>query len=83
MDRKTVRLREEIALKKKIHRALIEGRTALYRGDEEGARIIVQRVMAEAAPTAYRVGLAGGTNWVVEALKPLDELLLPAEGREE
>lgn len=69
--------REKAELKKKIHRALVEARNAQYRGEHGEARSIVQRAMAEAAPAAYRAGLGGGHNWVVEELKPLDDLLLP------
>ncbi len=76
-DGKAYRSADRAALKKKIHRALVEARTALHRGDDEAARIIVHKIMAEAAPEAYRAGLEGGFNWVVEELKPLDELLLP------
>jgi len=68
---------EKKALKKKIHRALVEARKARYRGDEEKAREIIRKMMAEAAPAAYRASLEGGFNWVVEALKPLDEFMLP------
>lgn len=70
---------ERAVLKRKIHRALVEARKALHRGDEAAAREITRRVMAEAAPEAYRASLSGGHNWVVEALKPLDELLLPED----
>ncbi len=68
---------EKQALKKKIHRALVEARNAIHRGDEEAARAIVKQIMEEAAPFAYEAGKEGGFNWVVEALKPLDELMLP------
>lgn len=68
---------EKEALKKKIHRALVEARKARYQGDEEKARDIIRRTMAEAVPAAHRASLEGGFNWVVEALKPLDEFLLP------
>jgi hypothetical protein len=74
-----MRAGEKEALKKKIHRALFEARNALYRENEEEAREIVRRIMAEAAPAAYEAGREGGFNWVVEALKPLDDLLLPDE----
>jgi len=67
------------ALKKKIHRALVEARNAQHRGDEEAARAIVRQIMAEAAPAAYEASKEGSFNWVVEALKPLDDLLLPDE----
>jgi len=69
--------REKKEIKKNIHRALLEARKARYRGDEEKAREIVRKAMAEAAPAAHRASMEGGFNWVVEALKPLDELLLP------
>lgn len=69
--------RKKRALKKKIHRALFEARNALHSGDEESARKIIRQVMAEAAPAALEAGKEGSFNWVVEALKPLDELLLP------
>ncbi len=68
---------ERRKLEKKIHRALVEARNALYRGDRDEARAVVSRIMAEAAPAAYRANLSGGHNWVIEALKPLDELMLP------
>lgn len=74
-----IQLREKKELKKKIHRALLEARNALHRGEEVKAREIVRQVMAEAAPLAYRASLEGGFNWVVEELKPLDELMLPGE----
>ncbi len=80
---KPFRPQEREALKKKIHRALLEARNALHRGDEGAARAIVRQVMAEAAPAAYEASKEGGFNWVIEALKPLDDLLLPddREGR--
>jgi protein involved in temperature-dependent protein secretion len=65
------------ALKKKIHRALFEARNALHSGDEETARKITRQIMAEAAPAALEASKEGSFNWVVEALKPLDDLLLP------
>lgn len=65
------------ALLKNIHRALVEARSASYRGDEEELRQIVRKIMAEAAPAAYEASKEGSFNWVVEALKPIDELLLP------
>ena len=68
---------EKKTLKKKIHRALVEARKARYRGNEEKAREIIRQMMAEAAPAAYQASLEGGFNWVVEALKPLDEFMLP------
>jgi len=76
---KALYTQKQKALKKKIHRALLEARTALHRGDEEEARIIVRRIMKEAAPEARRAGQEEGPNWVIEALKPLDELMLPDE----
>ncbi len=76
-DRQPSESREKKALKKKIHRALLEARNAQHNGDHEAAREIVRQMMAEAAPAAYRASLEGGFNWVVEALKPLDELMLP------
>ncbi len=78
-DGNRTRPREKKELKKKIHRALLEARNALHRGEETKAREIVRQVMAEAAPLAYRASLEGGFNWVVEELKPLDELMLPGE----
>ncbi len=71
--------REKEALKKKIHRALLEARNAQHEGDHEVARAIVRKMMSEAAPAAYRANLEGGFNWVVEALRPLDEMLLPED----
>ncbi len=68
---------EKEALKKKIHRALVEARKARYRGDEKNVREIINQVMSEAAPAAHRASLEGGFNWVVEELKALDDLLLP------
>jgi hypothetical protein len=68
---------QKAALKKKIHRALVEARNAQHRGDEEAVRVIVSRIMAEAVPAAYEASKEGTFNWVVEALKPLDDLLLP------
>jgi hypothetical protein len=73
------RSREEKILKKKVHRALFEARNALYRNDEEEARRIVRKVIEESAPLAYQVSLESGFNWVIEVLKPLDELFLPDE----
>ncbi len=70
---------EKEELKKKIHRALVEARTALYQDRREEARAIVYRIMAEAAPAARRAASDGAFNWVVEELKPLDELLLPED----
>lgn len=67
-------------LEKKIHRGLLEARTALYQGNTEEARHIVNRIMAEAAPAALQASREGGPNWVVEALKPLDNLFLPDDG---
>lgn len=77
MDKKPFRSQDRELLKKKIHRALFEARSALHRGDEEAAREIVRKIMAEAAPAAYEASKEGSFNWVVEALKPLDELMLP------
>jgi len=76
-NKKPFRSDDRKTLKKKIHRALIEARNALHRGDEEAARAIVRQIMSEAAPAAYEASKEGAFNWVVEALKPLDELLLP------
>ncbi len=76
-DNKPFRPQNRNQLKKKIHRALVEARKAQYRGDEEAAREIVRKVMAEAAPAALEASKEGGFNWVVEALKPLDDLMLP------
>ncbi len=72
-----LRASEKEKLKKKIHRALVEARSALHRGDKKAAREIVRKIMAEAAPAAYEASKEGSFNWVVEALKPLDELMLP------
>ncbi len=77
MNKQPFRPGEKKALKKKIHRALVEARKARHRGDEEKAREIIRQMMAEAAPAAYRASLEGGFNWVVEELKPLDEFMLP------
>lgn len=71
------RLDDKELLKKKIHRALVEARNARYRGDEEAVKEIISRIMADAAPAAYKASREGPFNWVVEALKPLDEMLLP------
>ncbi len=71
------RAREEKILKKKVHRALFEARSSLYRDDEEEARRIVRKVIEESAPLAYKASLSGGLNWVIEILKPLDDLFLP------
>ena len=71
--------KEEKILKKKVHRALFEARKAIYRDDEEEARRIVRKVIEESAPLAYQVTLSGGFNWVIEILKPLDDLFLPDE----
>jgi hypothetical protein len=68
---------EKQVLKKKIHRALVEARKAMYNGDEETVREIIQNIISEAAPAAYKASKEGAFNWVVEELKPLDELLLP------
>lgn len=68
---------EKQALKKKIHRALVEARKTRYEGNEDKARDIIRQMMAEAAPAAHRASLEGGFNWVVEELKPLDEFMLP------
>lgn len=72
-----LRSRKRQELEKKIHRALVEARNAQHRGDEEEARAIVRQIMREAAPAAFEASKEGGFNWVVEALKPLDELMLP------
>ncbi|MBM4236839.1 MAG: hypothetical protein FJ152_10325 [Firmicutes bacterium] len=82
MDNKGIeitRAREEKILKKKVHRSLFEAREAIFRGDEEAARRIVHKVIKESAPLAYKASLSGGFNWVVEILKPLDDLFLPDE----
>jgi hypothetical protein len=71
------RAKEVKNLKKKVHRALFEARSALYRDDEEEARRIVRKVIEESAPLAYKASLSGGFNWVIEILKPLDDLFLP------
>jgi hypothetical protein len=71
--------REQKELKKKIQRALFEARNAVHLGDLETARSIIRQVMAEAAPALYQANQTGGENWVLEALKPLDDLLLPDE----
>lgn len=71
--------KEEKILKKKVHRALFEARKAIYRDDEEEARRIVRKVIEESAPLAYQVTLSGEFNWVIEILKPLDDLFLPDE----
>lgn len=76
-DKKPFRPSDKEVLKKKIHRALVEARKAQYQGDEETARNIVREIMAEAAPSALEASKEGTFNWVVEALKPLDELMLP------
>ncbi len=76
-DKKPFRSSDKEALKKKIPRALVETRKAQHEGDEETARKIVREIMAEAAPAALEASKEGSFNWVVEALKPLDELLLP------
>ena len=68
---------EKEAVKKKIHRALFEARKARYLGNEEAVRDIISSAIAEAAPAAYRASREGSFNWVVEALRPLDEMLLP------
>ncbi len=81
-NNKPFRLQNREQLKKKIHRALVEARSAQHRGDEEAARDIVRKIMTEAAPAAYEASKTGGFNWVVEALKPLDELMLPDDDRE-
>ena len=71
--------KEEKILKKKVHRALFEARKAIYRDNEEEPRRIVRKVIEESAPLAYQVTLSGGFNWVIEILKPLDDLFLPDE----
>jgi hypothetical protein len=78
-DDKPMKQKEIEALKKKIHRALVEARNARYQGDEAEVRQIISRIMSEAAPAAYKASKEGAFNWVVEALKPLDEMLLPDE----
>ncbi|MDY6827592.1 MAG: hypothetical protein SVV67_10595 [Bacillota bacterium] len=70
-------------LENKIHRALVEARTALHNGDEQSARKIARRIMKEAAPAAYEVTKQGSFNWVIKALEPIDELFLPDHGPEE
>ena len=74
---KAYRPKDKEELLRKIHRALFKARNALHRGDEAEARAIVRQIMSEAAPAALEAGRENGFNWVVEALKPLDELLLP------
>lgn len=69
-------------LENKIHRALVEARAALHRGDEQAAREIARRIMKEAAPAAYEASKQGGFNWVVRALEPIDELFLPDDPEE-
>lgn len=76
-DDKPIKQKEIEALKKKIHRALVEARNARYQGDEAEVRQIIKRIMTEAAPAAYKASKEGAFNWVVEALKPLDEMFLP------
>ncbi|MGM0651316.1 MAG: hypothetical protein ACQES4_00810 [Bacillota bacterium] len=76
-DKYPFRSGDKEALKKKIHRALVEARNAQHRGDEKTAREIVRKTMAEAAPAALEASKECSFNWVVEALKPLDELMLP------
>jgi hypothetical protein len=71
------RLKKETILKKKVHRALFDARKALHEKDEVSARRIVRKVIEESASLAYQASLEGGYNWVVEILKPLDELFLP------
>ncbi len=71
------RIDDKELLKKKIHRALVEARNARYQGDEEAVKDIISRIMADAAPAAYKASKEGPFNWVVEALRPLDEMLLP------
>lgn len=68
---------EKEAVKKKIHRALVEARNARYEGDEALVHEIIKRAIAEAAPAAYKASKEGAFNWVVEELKPLDDMLLP------
>lgn len=71
------RIDDKELLKKKIHRALVDARNARYQGDEDAVKNIISRIMADAAPAAYKASKEGSFNWVVEALKPLDEMLLP------
>ncbi len=71
------RLKKEALLKKKVHRALFNARKALHEKDEASARRIVRKVIEESASLAYEASLEGGFNWVVEVLKPLDDLFLP------
>jgi len=71
--------KEKKAIKKKIHRALLDARNARHRGNEEEAEKIIRQTMAELSPAAYRASREGGFNWVVEALKPLDEMMLPGD----
>ncbi len=71
--------KEKEALKRKIHRALVEARSARYRGDEVAVKSIIKDIMATAAPAAFKASREGAFNWVVEELKPLDEMLLPDE----
>lgn len=76
-DKKPYRSQDRRQLEKKIHRALVEARSARHRGDEDAVISIVRQIMAEAAPAALEASKEGAFNWVVEALKPLDEMLLP------
>ena len=71
------RVDDKELLKKKIHRALVEARNARHLGDEEAVKNIIKRIMADSAPAAYKASKEGSFNWVVEALRPLDEMLLP------
>ncbi len=73
------RSRVEKILEKKVHRAIFEARKAIYQKDEDKARRIVRKVIEESAPLAYRVAVSGKFNWVIEILKPLDDLFLPDE----
>jgi hypothetical protein len=68
---------EKRILEKKVHRALFDVRKAIYMNDEAEARRIVRNVIKDAAPLAYQASFEGGFNWVVEILKPLDDLFLP------
>jgi hypothetical protein len=70
-------------LEKKIHRALVEARCALYGGDREAARAIVRNIVKEAAGEAVRLSLRGEYNWVYKALQPVEQLLLQDNNNEE
>ncbi|MFO8192102.1 MAG: hypothetical protein R6U08_04950 [Bacillota bacterium] len=69
-------------MENKIHRALVEARTALHRGDEQSARKIARRIMKKAASSAYEANKQGSFNWVIKALEPIDELFLPDDSED-